>query len=91
MNKKAIPVRLYEGTIDDRGYMSKDEALRYVKDLFNREADKIDQQYNDSNNDSQKGDTLKRVNREWLTSHGFSPLEEVRKRIEGKNYPINKQ
>lgn len=59
MSKKAIPVRLYEGTIDDRGYMSKDEVLRYVKDLFNREADKIDQQSNDSSNDSQKGDTLK--------------------------------
>ena len=55
MSKKAIPVRLCEGTIDDRGYMSKDEALRCVKDLFNREADKKDQQYNDSNNDSQKG------------------------------------
>lgn len=30
--------------------------------------------------------TLKRVNRKWLDSHGFSPLKEVRKRIEGSNY-----
>jgi len=44
-----IPVRLYRGSIEDRQYMSKEEALKYVKDLFNREADKIDQKYNDSN------------------------------------------
>ena len=30
---------------------SKDEALRYVKDFFNREADKIDQKYNDPNDE----------------------------------------
>lgn len=38
-----IPVRLYEGCVGDRKFMSKDEALKYVKDFFNREADKIDQ------------------------------------------------
>lgn len=36
-----------------------------------------------------KKESLKRINREWLEEHGFSPLEEVRKRIEGDNYPIN--
>lgn len=35
-----------------------------------------------------KKESLKRINREWLHAHGFSPLEEVRKRIEGFNYPI---
>ena len=46
-----MPVRLYEGTVEDRHFLSKDEALRYVKDFFNREADKIDQKYNDSNDE----------------------------------------
>jgi len=30
----------------------------------------------------EKGEVLERVNREWLDSHGFSPLKEVRRRIE---------
>jgi hypothetical protein len=34
---------------------------------------------------------LKRVTREWLEEQGFSPLEEVRKRIEGDNYPIKRK
>jgi hypothetical protein len=42
-NIDEIPVRLYDGSVEDRHFMSKDEALRYVKDFFNREADKIDQ------------------------------------------------
>ena len=32
---------------------------------------------------------LRKVNREWLTIHGFSPLEDVRKRIEGEHYPVS--
>lgn len=50
-NIDEIPVRLYEGSIEDRKYMTKGEALRYVNNFFNREADKIDQKYNDSNNE----------------------------------------
>ena len=46
-----IPVRMYRGSVEDRHYMSKEEALKYVKDLFNREADIIDQKYNDSNDE----------------------------------------
>jgi len=46
-----IPVRMYRGSVEDRQYMSKEEALKYVKDLFNREADIIDQKYNDSNDE----------------------------------------
>lgn len=46
-----IPVRMYRGSVEDRQYMSKEEALRYVKDFFNREADKIDQKYNDPNDE----------------------------------------
>ena len=46
-----IPVRLYEGSVEDWHFLSKDETLRYVKDFFNREADKIDQKYNDSNDE----------------------------------------
>ena len=42
-NIDEIPVRLYEGYVEDRHFLSKDDALRYVKDFFNREADKIDQ------------------------------------------------
>ena len=38
-----------------------------------------------------KKESLKRINSEWLEEHGFSPLEEVRKRIEGNNYPINEK
>ena len=38
-----------------------------------------------------KKESLKRINREWLHAHGFSPLEEVRKRIEGDNYPIKQK
>lgn len=34
---------------------------------------------------------FKRINREWLHAYGFSPLEEVRKRIEGDNYPIKQK
>lgn len=40
-----IPTRLYAGRIEDRNYMSKNETLRYVKELFNREADIIDRKY----------------------------------------------
>ena len=29
-----IPVRLYEGCVGDRKFMSKDEALKYVKDFL---------------------------------------------------------
>lgn len=36
-------------------------------------------------------DTRKRVNREWLDSHGFSPLKEVRKRIEGSYRVITQE
>ena len=50
-NIDEIPVRLYEGSVEDRHFLSKDEALRYVKDFFNREADKIDQKYNDPNDE----------------------------------------
>ena len=50
-NIDEIPVRLYEGSVEDRDFLSKDETLRYVKDFFNREADKIDQKYNDSNDE----------------------------------------
>lgn len=32
---------------------------------------------------------LRKVNREWLTIHGFSPLEDVRMRIEGEHYPVS--
>ena len=28
----------------------------------------------------------KKVSREWLDAHGFIPLKEVRKSIEGSNY-----
>ena len=38
-----------------------------------------------------KKERLKRINREWLEENGFSPLEEVRKRIEGDNYPIKRK
>lgn len=38
-----------------------------------------------------KKEHLKRVTREWLEENGFSPLEEVRKRIEGYNYPIKRK
>ena len=31
--------------IEDRGYMSKEETLSFVKEFFNTEADKIDQRY----------------------------------------------
>ena len=41
----------YRGSVEDRQYMFKEEALKYVKDLFNREADIIDQKYNDSNDE----------------------------------------
>lgn len=50
-NIDEIPVRLYEGSVEDRHFLSKDETLRYVKDIFNREADKIDQKYNDPNDE----------------------------------------
>ena len=50
-NIDEVPVRLYEGSVEDRHFLSKDEALRYVKDLFNREADIIDQKYNDPNDE----------------------------------------
>ena len=50
-NIDEIPVRLYEGSVEDRHFLSKDEALRYVKDFFNREADKIDQKYKDPNDE----------------------------------------
>lgn len=32
---------------------------------------------------------LRKVSREWLAIHGFSPLEDVRKRIEGEHYPVS--
>ena len=32
---------------------------------------------------------LRKVNREWLTIRGFSPLEDVRMRIEGEHYPVS--
>ena len=38
-----------------------------------------------------KKEHFKRVTREWLEENGFSPLEEVRKRIEGDNYPIKRK
>ena len=38
-----------------------------------------------------KKERLKRINREWLEENRFSPLEEVRKRIEGDNYPIKRK
>ena len=38
-----IPTRLYAGRIED--FMSKSEALRYVNELFNREANLIDRKY----------------------------------------------
>lgn len=38
-----------------------------------------------------KKESLKRINRKWLEEHGFSPLEEVRKRIEGDKYPAPSQ
>jgi hypothetical protein len=45
---------------------------------------------NDSNIKNQiieeKIDSRKRVSREWLDAHGFIPLKEVRKSIEGSNY-----
>lgn len=50
-NIDEIPVRLYEGSVEDRHFLSKYETLRYVKDIFNREADKIDQKYNDPNDE----------------------------------------
>ena len=50
-NIDEIPVRMYRGSVEDRQYMSKEEALKYVKDLFNREADIIDQKYNDPNDE----------------------------------------
>jgi hypothetical protein len=37
-----------------------------------------------------KKERLKRINREWLEENGFSPLEEVSKRIAGDNYPIKR-
>lgn len=38
-----IPTRLYAGKIED--FMSKSEAMRYVNELFNREANLIDRKY----------------------------------------------
>lgn len=37
--------RLYEGRIEDRGFVSKEEALSYLTKYFNDEADKIDKKY----------------------------------------------
>lgn len=39
----------------------------------------------------EKVDVLKRVSREWLDSHGFSPLKEVRKRIECRQSDIERE
>ena len=50
-NIDEIPICLYEGSVEYRHFLSKDEALRYVTAFFNREADKIDQKYNDSNDE----------------------------------------
>ena len=38
-----------------------------------------------------KNKKLRIITREWLEENGFSPLEEVRKRIEGDNYPIKRK
>ena len=38
-----------------------------------------------------KNKKLRIITREWLEENGFSPLEEVRKRIEGYNYPIKRK
>ena len=39
----------------------------------------------------EKSNSSRVITQEWLDANGFSPLEEVRKRIEGENYPINKK
>ena len=39
----------------------------------------------------EKADVLKRVRREWLDSHGFSPLKEVRRRIECRKSDIERE
>jgi hypothetical protein len=44
-NINGIRTRLYEGRVEDRGFMSKEEALSFVTNLFNTEADKIDNKY----------------------------------------------
>lgn len=44
-NINGIQTRLYEGRVEDRGYMSKEEALSFVTKFFNIEADKIDKKY----------------------------------------------
>ena len=44
-NMNIIQIRMYEGRIEDRGFMSKEEALSFVTKLFNTEADKIDNKY----------------------------------------------
>ncbi len=45
INKNRIQTRLYEGRIEDRGFMSKEEALSFLTKYFNTEADKIDNKY----------------------------------------------
>lgn len=40
-----IRTRLYEGRVEDRGFMSKEEALSFVTKFFNKEADTIDKKY----------------------------------------------
>lgn len=45
LNKNRIRTRLYEGRIEDRGFVSKEEALSFLTKYFNTEADKIDNKY----------------------------------------------
>ncbi len=44
-NMNRIQTRLYEGRIEDRGFVSKEEALSFLTKYFNTEADKIDNKY----------------------------------------------
>jgi len=40
-----IPARKYSGCIKERQFMSKAETLIYAKELFFKEADRIDNKY----------------------------------------------
>lgn len=44
-NMNRIQTCLYEGRIEDRGFVSKEEALSFLTKYFNTEADKIDNKY----------------------------------------------
>ncbi len=40
-----MPARKYNGSIKDRQFLSKAETLRYAKELFYKEVDRIDKKY----------------------------------------------